>query len=480
MLTTREICIACAKFAAWSAVALALGGIQSAQAQERGDPYAEPPAPVAPSPSDLLPQQPESPAPKRPQPQAAPPSAQPPAAATPRQAPSRMPSPTAEPSSSVNPFAGAEDLFAQAGPRSRLASAPDMFGDFFGRGATLFATDSLAVRVAPPLIATRADVALAGGARGLKVGEHNKALPVDRVYFNYNHYHNALQFRTRGLNPTPAPGVPFAAARDLSLDRYTLGWEKTFACGLGSVELRMPFTGGYDLDFRAGDPNGVVTLEGGHVGNLAIIPKLLLYEDEQTAVAVGVGIEAPTGSDAEARVAFTAYRLENEAVHLHPYLGILAHPTDDFFAHAFVQIDVAANGNPVEFAAVGGAPGAGTFGVYNEQTLLHVDLSLGHWLYRDPCAPWLTGLACLAEWHYTTALEDTDVVAGARATVFPPGATLNVRNRVDRFDVVNFTAGLHAEILNDTTLRVGGAFPLGGGADRFFDAEVIAQLCRRY
>src|SRR5690606_9258182 len=127
-----------------------------------------------------------------------------------------------------------------------------------------------------------------------------------------------------------------------------------------------------------------------HVGNLAIIPKLLLYEDEQTAVAVGVGIEAPTGSDAEARVAFTAYRLENEAVHLHPYLGILAHPTDDFFAHAFVQIDVAANGNPVEFAAVGGAPGAGTFGVYNEQTLLHVDLSLGHWLYRDPCAPWLT------------------------------------------------------------------------------------------
>lgn len=379
----------------------------------------------------------------------------------------------------ISPFAGADDLFALVGPRSRLASTPDMFGDFFGRGGTITAVEALTPGGGQRLLTTRADLPWAGGARGLKVGEHNKALPVDRIYFNYNHYHNALQFQAVGTDLAP-PGAPLTEFRDLSLDRYTLGWEKTFWCGLFSVELRMPLSGGYDLDFQADDPTAAINLEGGHFGNLSILPKLLLYEDERTAVSAGLGIEAPTGSDAEARVAFTAYRVENEAVHLHPYLGVLAQPTDRFFVHAFAQLDVAANGNPVKFTAGGLPPDAGTFGVYNEQTLLHLDVSLGRWLYRDPCAPVVTGLACLAEWHYTAALEDTDVVTGARATPVPPGATLDFRNRLNRFDVVNFTAGLHLEIARDTTLRVGGAFPLESGAERFFDAEALAQLSRRF
>ncbi len=470
MRTTGATCSTCAKLLAWSAVVASMcaAGARStdALAQASRAP-SEPQFTVPPSPPKVRAPDPRNTQPEPPQP----------GAAAPRRATPPLPP---APQEDASPFTSTEDLFAQAGPRSRLASTPDMFGDFFGRGATITATDALALRVAPPRITSRIDVALGGGTRGLKVGEHNKALPVDRVYFNYNHYHNALQFRARGVNPTPLPGAPFAADRDLSLDRYTFGLEKTFACGLWSVELRMPLSGGYDLDFGSGDPNGVINLEGGHVGNLSIIPKLLLYEDDRTAVAVGVGIETPTGSDAEARVAFTTYRLENEAVHLHPYLGILTHPTDCFFVNAFAQVDVAANGNPVEFAGVGIPPGAGTFGVYDEQTLLHLDLSLGHWLVRDPCAPLVTGVAWLAEWHYTTALEDTDVVAGARATAFPPGATLDLRNRVNRFDVVNFTTGVHVEVVHDTTLRVGGAFPLGGGVDRFFDAEVIAQLSRRF
>jgi hypothetical protein len=385
---------------------------------------------------------------------------------------------TSPSTSPPSPFAaneGLRSLFATSF-RSRLASTPDMFGDFFGRGGTIVGTDSLGA-IAPLAFTGRADLPLAGGSRGLKIGEHNKAMPVDRVYFNYNHYHNALRF---GAGGTPLPGAPFTAARDLSIDRFTLGLEKTWLCGWASIELRMPLSGGYDFNFSPGLPGAIMTAEGGNIGNLSIIPKLLLYQDDCSALSVGLGIETPTGSDAEARIAFTRYRIENEAVHLHPYVALLSQLGSNWFVNAFAQVDVATNGNSVSFQAAGDLPGAGTFGVYDEQTLLHLDLSMGRWIYRDPCAPLVTGLAGIVEWHYTTALEDTDVVTGARATGIPPGATLDFRNRANRFDVLNLTAGIHAEIARDMTFRVGGAFPLRTGDDRFFDAEVIAQLSRRF
>jgi hypothetical protein len=92
----------------------------------------------------------------------------------------------------------------------------------------------------------------------------------------------------------------------------------------------------------------------------------------------------------------------------------------------------------------------------------------------------VTGLAGLVEVHYLTALEETDVVTGVHATPFTPTATLDLRNRANRFDVVNLTTGLHAELARDTTLRLGGVLPLRDGDNRFFDFEVIAQLCRRF
>jgi hypothetical protein len=366
---------------------------------------------------------------------------------------------------------------ALAPSRVRLASTPDMFGDFFWRSGTITATDVLAT-TAPSTIVGRVDVPVAGGARGLKIGEQNKATPTDRVYYTYNHYHNAVRFRAAGSNPPL--GTAFAAATDLSLDQVTLGFEKTWLDGLGSVEVRMPISAGYDFHFGSGDPAGIVAVEGGNAGNLSIIPKVLLYEDEFTDVSLGLGIETPTGSDANARVAFTHYRIKNEAVHLHPYFALMGACPDGSFAHGFAQLDIAANGNTVEFFAADRPPAAGVLGEYNEQTLLHVDFSLGQWLYRDLAAPLVTGVAAVAEWHYITALQDTDVVAAALPSAFPPGATFDLRNLSNRFDVVNVTAGVHAEFARDTTLRVGGVFPMQGGDNRFFDAEILAQFSHRF
>lgn len=343
---------------------------------------------------------------------------------------------------------------------TRLARLPDIFGDSFGRGGVLTASNTL------PLVTTSTDVLLAGGSRGLKVAEHNKALPMDRVYLAYNHFHNAAE------NTIVAPPLA-AATTNLSIDRYTLGIEKRFADDLWSLEVQMPFTG----SLAVADPGGLAASQSGNFGNLSAILKRLVYYDEQTSVAVGLGVETPTGSDFTTRTSVVSYRVSNDALHLHPYLGVLRSPNDDVFFHAFVQLDVATHGNRVTFDDT---LAAGNFaGRYNDQTLLYVDVSGGYWLWRDPCCG-ARGLAAIAEFHYTSALNDTDFLFATPVGIGGGGHVMTLTNPANRVDVVNFTAALHAQIDPLTSFRVGGVFPLRNPDNRFFDAEVAAQLIRRY
>lgn len=343
---------------------------------------------------------------------------------------------------------------------TRLASLPDMFGDSFGRGGVLTAASSL------PLVTTNTDVLLAGGSRGLKVAEHNKAIPMNRAYLAYNHFHNAA---AATIDAPPAGPV----TNDLSIDRWTLGLESRFADGLWSLEVQMPFTG--DLDVV--DSAGLFESHSGQIGNLSAILKRLVYYDELTSVVVGLGIETPTGSDFESRTAVVRYHVSNDAVHLHPYLGVLHSPNDCLFFHGFLQLDVATHGNLVTFDDTTGP--SNVAGRYNDQTLLYADVGGGYWLWRDPCAS-VTGLAALFEVHYTTTLNDTDSLFATPVGVGGGGHVMNLANPANGMDVVNLTAALHAELARYTSLRVGGVFPLNDPDDRFFDAEVAAQLIRRF
>jgi hypothetical protein len=328
-----------------------------------------------------------------------------------------------------------------------------MFGDSFGPGGDLTITDLLG----PGPVDWATDVPLAAACRRVKVAENNKPLPQDRIYLLYNHFHNALVF-DRLAN---------VAARDFSVDRYTFGFEKTFLDDLWSVELRMPFAS----DMDAAVPQ--FSVDGGSVGNLAVILKGLVYETDITSVAVGLGIDTPTGSDVRGLTPapLADYTFRNQAVHLMPFIGFMQAPNDIWFCEGFLQVDIPANGNPFELSA----PGPGTLGILNEQTLLYLDLSLGCWLYRNTCAPYLTGVASVVELHYTSTLQDTDIVAATAA-----GIAIDLRNSADRQDVLNLTVGLHAEVARHTLLRVGGVVPLRRGDDRFFDAEIQVQLERRF
>ncbi len=339
-------------------------------------------------------------------------------------------------------------------PIVRLASVPNMFGDFLNpplQLRTIAGNSNIAV-----------DLPTGGGATRMKAAENNKAVPMDRCYFTYNHYHNAIEVSPQTRDPD--------AGRSFSTDRYVVGLEKTFFDDLWSIDVRLPLA----RPFAVASPD--FSAEGGRVGNLWIGLKRSLWASEWLAASAGLGIDTPTGSDATSQTFSPAkvYTVHNEAVHLAPFVGFLAAPDDRLFCHGFLQVDVPANGNPVDASD----PGLGTtqrLGTFTEQTLLALDVAAGYWLYRNRCAAVLTGLAPLVEFHYTTTLQDADALTGALG-----GSSFNFVSPLNRLDVVNVTVGIHAEIARRTELRVGGAFPLDSDVERLFDAEVLVSLNRRF
>lgn len=346
---------------------------------------------------------------------------------------------------------------------NRLASAPDMFGDYFQSGGTL----NFGFPDSGGSGAERGSFSIpsAGGGGPVKIGENNRALPTDRISFSYSHFHNAFQFTEQSLF---GPGT----TQLYPLDRYTIGFEKTFAEGTWSLEFRLPFQG--DFQFQGTFVSGA----GGNVGNLALILKRLLYLDSELAIAAGMGIETPTGSNFTVTDTFDTpdnqLVFQNDALYLLPYIGVLWGGDRPYFINAFLQFDFATAGNRVDAGEVGGP--LTTLGRFNQQNLMFIDLGLGYWLYRNEQSSGLTGLAAIIELHYTTSIQDTDLVTGLAG-----GRRVDFTNNFNRFDILNLTAGLQAQFNTQTFLRVACVAPLGARDDqRFFDAEVQVQLNRRF
>jgi hypothetical protein len=337
---------------------------------------------------------------------------------------------------------------------TRLAKTPAVFGDFGQTGHLNY----IHINQNGQRIDARSDLPLGGGNRRIKIAEHNRALPSDRIFFNYNHFQNAIE--RAGLNAQDQQ-----VFENSSIDRYTFGFEKTFQDGLCSIEVRMPFTGGYDSDAF-----GLVASADG-TGNLAVIFKRLILEHEFGVAAIGMGVDMPTGSDTSALATtggMARLIIRNEAVHLSPFMTYLAHPHERFFCQGFAQLDFATNGNPLELTN-----GMTTqTGMLHDAPLLFLDLAAGVWLVREPENRFLTGLAAIFEVHYNATLAETD-------TVNLPAPFNSIGGKFSRFDVVNITTGLHAELGNNWRVRVGGVLPLNE-ITRFFDAEVNCSIVRQF
>lgn len=311
--------------------------------------------------------------------------------------------------------------------RDSQSAAPAMMGDFFG-GSFLFGSGEATT------------VALAGGDRRYKIAENVSPMPQNRVYFNYNHFHNALQD---------------VAGNQYSLDRFAFGSERAFGDGQFSIDARLPFSSALNSTYDYDNPVPQAT----ELGNLGFGLKALLLKTETWLVSAGTTIVLPTGDDYRER-AGGADRLvvKNDAVHMAPYLGLLVTPNQQWFFQGFVQTDFDLNGN--ELITFGNSQGT-----IQDQNLMFVDVSMGRWLARRRISSRRTlGIAAISELHYTTTMNNSDFVSG-------------FGNSFAHIDVLNTTLGMHLQY-GLAALRIGAAAPLRDGEEKLFDAEVFVQASR--
>jgi hypothetical protein len=336
-------------------------------------------------------------------------------------------------------------LASSAGVTSGSTSAANnMIGDFFGGGY------SMRLGCLGSLGAPATNIAIAGADRRYKFAENNSPFPTDRLFFNYSHFHNALLT---------------VDGRSANLNRGTFGLEKTFFDGLTSVEIRAPLLSGLNSNqvFDPGADN--VTNE---FGNVALAFKLLLVERPCFAMSTGLGIVLPTADDTLVSDSSGApvFRMDNEAVYLQPFIGMSYTPNDRVFWQSFAQLDIDTGGNTAELIG-------GSSGVIRDQTLLFLDTSIGYWLFHDRRnGRILTGLAPIAELHYSTTTEGTNVLTLSSID--------SVSNPNNRQDILNITGGLRMEVLGDSYLTLAGVAPLREGSDKLFDAEFGVQFMRKY
>ena len=374
----------------------------------------------------------------------------------------------------------AEEAPSAAAPRAtrssarssyaRLARAPNMYGDSFGNAGQLGEQGLFGVPLDPkntiffkgnPGIFV--DLPPIGGG-GTKVAENNKSLPADRVYFNYNGFQNAI---------TVGQPVP----RDSNLNHYTAGFEKTFFDGQWSVNFALPFTNRIALNTDA------FSLGAGHLGNVSVFLKHLAYSNDEFAVSSGLGVRLPTGSDLTGqthqrneltgRIDRQTLVIQNQAVHLVPYVGFLSAPSDNWFVQGFMDVDLAANGNAVDL----GTP-AQRVGLLTEQNLFHLDLSAGRWIYQNPEATYFTGAAAVIELHYTSTIQDADRFALPTNPFNGPYVNGEFRNLANRTDVLNLTSGVQFQIGYLSNLRVACVVPVRNQPNRQFDSEIQVSFNR--
>jgi hypothetical protein len=382
-----------------------------------------------------------------------------------------------------------------------LASIPYMIGDT-GAGTCIGLQGIVNAELNHPTLAC---------AR-LNIAEANTALPVDRLYYSYRHFHNASTVSAYQFH------------RDLDYDRHLIAWERTFWDQSASVELRLPIeqhitspvfttlvpSAGIVELLDATQPSKVT-----EIGNVSGIFKYLLWESDTTALSGGLGVTLPTARDVDYFLnvdgivsypdnpgltadvqSVTVARFANETVYLEPFLAWLVHPPGPWYHMGFFQVETAANPTRVTFFGNGaaqffqnGAP-VGTY-VYQSdfpgrlelfsQTLMRLNLGLGRLLVDRPAAPWLRHVTGLAELHYTTTLNDanlTEVPLTTLGTIGSPTLqTITIGNGMNRVDILNAAAGVSMDLAG-WTITHGAIVPIR--EERGFDFEYNLQVQRPF
>ncbi len=330
---------------------------------------------------------------------------------------------------------------AAATRRRRTYRLPGMFGDFYGGGVLETVIPIPNGPTGPSYVTT---VASSGAVRRNKIGENNSPVPRHRWIFDYQFFNDVVG----GIG---------------DVNQYTFGFEKPFWDEMASVEFRFPVASTLGTEQILGGP----TSRASEFGDITAIFKGVLLEYDQCLITGGLGVSIPTSDDARVidGAGSSLIQIEQQSVHLLPYLAFLHGHDSGWFCQSFLQLDIDVNGNPVSAGVFG--PSLQSVGVLQDQTLLFVDLGIGYWLAGNPVDFGTPAIAAIAELHYATTLQDADTVTAGGVTV---------RGITNRYDVPNLTLGAHIALGPRVSVRPGFVVPLNTGYNRHFDFEAMVQV----
>lgn len=286
--------------------------------------------------------------------------------------------------------------------------------------------------------------------RRIKLSENYSPEIRDRAFINYSFFND------------------FAGGLG-DISRFVGGLERVLVKDLFSLEIRLPIAATYGSRQSLNDAE-VRDME---IGNAAFIGKAALYRTNDFLWVGGLGFSIPTSDDTEITLdGFDLIEIVNETVLIQPFTSVLKR-WGDWSAQAFMQLDIAANGDPVLINTDLDNPGVGQLqqvGVFNDSALMHLDFSLHCLLYqRARSENGLNSVIANTELHYTTTLQDADLVESNNFDY--TGLQAN-------FDIVSTTLGAHFVFgkENDIVITPAMVIPLSDGLDRQFDYEAVVQV----
>jgi hypothetical protein len=278
--------------------------------------------------------------------------------------------------------------------------------------------------------------------RRMYVAQNNNPIPRDRVFFDFRYFNQAR----------PNLGDVYW---------YTAGVEKTFHSQMGSIESRLPFANTLDNEVFEDEPVAKST----EFGNVNFTLKHILWGNERWLFSGGAGVSLPTGPDTRVFLSdgTEVLVIDNDSVHVQPFIAALWLPEEHFFVESFVSADFDTRGNNVRGNITGGR--LPSIGELRSASMLMADVAAGYWIYTNPSfRAAMQGLAVVGELQYQTTLENADSVSGNGLTI--TGLTQN-------FDTFSAVAGLHAYLFNQVSLSGGVGLPLSSGSDKQYDLNAI-------
>ncbi|MCA9051370.1 MAG: hypothetical protein KDA89_21680 [Planctomycetaceae bacterium] len=322
------------------------------------------------------------------------------------------------------------------------SGAPNMIGDFFGTFSVPYSpVGGGSFPLSSPHFTGNLASAPGGNVGRLKLTENASLIPTNRYFVNYSYFND--------INGNDG----------FDVNRVTPGFETTFLNDNMSLEFRFPFADTVSSTQTAAR----ASYSQGEFGNMSVWWKALLARNSQYAVSTGLGLTLPTADDYLITDGGTALTVDNQSVHLLPFIGVQVRPDDRWFAQGMLQLDIDANGNPVAFGALG-TPYAGA-GRPNDNTYLFVDMSVGYWVYKSGARDSaVQGIAPIVEIHHNTTLDNGQGLNQNGFTQAAPGGT----------SVTNVVVGVTTQMNGNKWITLGYTTPIGN--DRQFDGELRLLL----